>query len=236
MLETAQLDRRSLLKASALAGGGLALSFTIPMDASAAAGTPAAAPQLLNAFVSIGADNRVTIVAKNPEIGQGIKTMLPMLIAEELDADWDQVDIRQADANAKLYGFQIAGGSMSTPMNWMPMRQAGAAARAMLVEAAAQTWSVPAETLKTSKGRITDPASGKFVTYGEVAQKASALTPPDPRKVALKDPKDFTIIGRAIGGIDSPRSCAASRSSASTRNCRAWSMPPMSARRSSARA
>lgn len=206
MLDTtfnaARLDRRALLKVSALAGGGLALDVSIPFQA--AQGTTAA-PKLLNAFVGIGADDRVTIISKNPEIGQGIKTMLPMLIAEELDVAWKQVDVRQADANAKLYGIQFAGGSMATPMNWMPMRQTGAAARAMLVEAAAQLWSVPADTLKTSAGKVIDPASNRSIAYGKLAERAAGLTPPDPAKVKLKDPKDFTIIGKAKGGVDSHR-------------------------------
>ncbi|MBO9575729.1 MAG: xanthine dehydrogenase family protein molybdopterin-binding subunit [Sphingobium sp.] len=203
MLETA-LDRRTALKVSALAGGGMAISAAIPLDA-ATGSAPAAAPRLLNAFVGIGADNRITIVGKNPECGQGIKTMLPMLIAEELDVAWEQVETRQADANAKLYGNQVAGGSTATPTNWLPMRQTGAAARAMLVAAAAQTWGVPAESLKTQAGKVIDPASGKSLTYGALAEKAAALTPPDLKTVKLKDPKDFTIIGKAKGGVDSPK-------------------------------
>ena len=126
------LDRRTLLKASFLAGGGLMLEATIPFEADAAvSGVAGAGDARLSAFVAIAPDNRITIVAKNPEVGQGIKTMLPMLVAEELDADWDHVVITQADADAALYGAQFAGGSLSTPMNWMPMRQTGAAARAM---------------------------------------------------------------------------------------------------------
>src|SRR4051812_6045830 len=120
------LSRRTLLKAGALAGGGLFLSASIPMAARAAAAA-GAAPATLNAYVSIAPDNRITIVGKNPEIGQGIKTMLPMLIADELDADWQQVTVEQADLDPKKYLAQFAGGSFATPMNWMPMRQVGAA-------------------------------------------------------------------------------------------------------------
>ena len=115
MLEETALSRRTLLKVSALAGGGLMLTATIPGIARAAAGSAKAAP--LNAFVTIAPDNTITIVGKNPEIGQGIKTMLPMLIADEMDADWEQVRITQADFDPQKYGFQFAGGSFATPMN-----------------------------------------------------------------------------------------------------------------------
>ncbi|OYX46058.1 MAG: hypothetical protein B7Y87_03120, partial [Sphingomonadales bacterium 32-64-22] len=124
MPEAIALSRRTLLKASVLSGGGLALSAAIPMVARAAAVT-GEAQGTLNAFVTIAADNTITIVGKNPEIGQGIKTMLPMLIADEMDADWDQVKIVQGDTDAAKYGPQLAGGSFATPMNWFPMRQVG---------------------------------------------------------------------------------------------------------------
>lgn len=200
-----QLSRRTLLKAGALAGGGLALSAAIPLAARAAAGGAVAQQATLNAFVSIAADSTITIVSKNPEIGQGIKTMLPMLIAEELDADWDQVKVTQGEYNPEKYGFQFAGGSFATPMNWLPMRQVGAAAREMLVKAAAARWSVDPGSLTVKKGVISDPASGRTLSFGDVAADAATITPPDLEKVALKDAKDFTIIGRAIGGVDSPR-------------------------------
>jgi len=198
------LSRRTLLKAGALAGGGLMLSATIPMVARAAVGG-AAAEASLNAFVSIAPDNTITIVGKNPEIGQGIKTMLPMLIAEELGADWSQIKIVQGDFDPAKYGTQVAGGSFATPLNWIPMRQVGAATRAMLLEAAAKRWGVSASGLKTDKGKIVDPKSGRTLTFGEVASDAAKLKAPDPATVPLKDDKDFTIIGKAIGGIDSPR-------------------------------
>jgi isoquinoline 1-oxidoreductase beta subunit len=203
MPDQVTLSRRTLLKASALAGGGLMLSATMPVLARAKDGAMVASE--LNAYISIASDNTITIVGKNPEIGQGIKTMLPMLIAEELDADWDQIKIVQGDTNVALYGPQMAGGSMATPMNWMAMRQTGAAARQMLVHAAAARWSVDAASLTTEDGVITNPASGKTLTYGEVASDAATLTPPAPNQVKLKDDADFKIIGRAIGGVDSPK-------------------------------
>lgn len=200
--DAATLNRRTLLKAGALAGGGFFLSATLPFAARAADAAPSASS--LNAFITIGADNVITIVGKNPEIGQGIKTMLPMLIAEELDADWQQVRIQQGDLDSK-YGPQFAGGSFATPMNWLPTRQVGAAARQMLVQAAAQRWSVAPASLRTSKGKVIDPASGRSLTYGELAADAAKVPVPDLKSVPLKDPKDFTIIGRPTVGIDSPR-------------------------------
>lgn len=204
-------DRRTFLKASLLAGGGLALeAFTAAsaraLAAAAGAGalTTAAAHGELTAFVSIAPDGIVTITAKNPDMGQGTKTSLPMMVAEELDCDWAQVRIVQADADFARFGPQSAGGSQSTPSSWMPMRQTGAAARAMLLQAAAQRWSVPPAELATSKGRILHAASGRSCGYGEVASAAAQLTPPAPEAVPLKTPEQFTIIGRAIAGIDGP--------------------------------
>jgi isoquinoline 1-oxidoreductase beta subunit len=202
-LEKAALGRRAFLKASALAGGGLLLDVSIPFAARAATGSHAQ-PATLNAFISIAPDGTITIVGKNPEIGQGIKTSLPMLIAEELDADWDKVRIAQGDLDPK-FGFQLAGGSTATPMNYLPMRQVGAAARAMLIEAAALHWGVPASSLKAGKSVISEPETGRMMSYGEIASEAVKSAVPDLAKVPLKDPKDFTIVGRAIGGIDSPR-------------------------------
>ena len=198
-----ELGRRSFLKVSALAGGGMALSASFPMAARAAAGAAAGAE--LNAFITIAPDNVITIVGKNPEIGQGIKTMLPMLIAEELDADWDQVRIIQGDTDGAKYGPQIAGGSFATPMNWMPMRQTGAAARMMLLNAASARWSVPVADLTTEPSVVVHEASGRRATYGELASDAALLQVPAPASVPLKDAASFRIIGRAIGGIDSPK-------------------------------
>jgi isoquinoline 1-oxidoreductase subunit beta len=203
----AGLDRRTVLKASLLAGGGLALEALIPLPANvleASARKGAAATQL-SAFVSIAPDGTVTIVSKNPEIGQGVKTSLPMMVADELDCDWSQVRIEQADVDQKRYGEQSAGGSTATPKNWLPMRQTGAAARAMLVQAAANRWHVSAEALTTARGRIYHHPTGRSVSYGEVASAAAALAPPDLSSVPLKEPGQFTIIGRPLVGVDSAR-------------------------------
>ncbi|MBS0421677.1 MAG: xanthine dehydrogenase family protein molybdopterin-binding subunit [Proteobacteria bacterium] len=202
------LNRRTLLKTSLLAGGGLALEVLIPMPVRALAANGAAAvaaPATLSAFVSVAPDGIVTIVSKNPEIGQGIKTSLPMMIADELDCAWSQVRIDQADADAKRYGTQVAGGSTATPNNWLPMRQAGAAARAMLVQAAAAQWNVSVDEITTSQGRIFHAASGRSMGYGEIASRAAALPAPDVSTLRLKTPEQFTIIGQSVVGIDSPR-------------------------------
>lgn len=194
MLEAATLNRRSFLKVSALAGGGLMLEASFP----AAALTPAAPASQLGAFVSIGADNVITIMSKNPEIGQGISTSLPQLIAEELDADWAKVVVRQADANQALYGVQSAGGSTAIPMNYMPMRQAGAAARDLILRAAAADWGVPAGELTTAKGMVSHAASKRSAPYGQFAAKAATLPAPDPAQLKLKDPKQFALVGKSV--------------------------------------
>jgi len=150
-------SRRGFLKVSAMAGGGLLLHAALPRFAFGANTQPA----MLNAFVRVAPDSTVTIIAKNPEIGQGIKTMLPMLIADELDVDWKDVRIEQADLDTAKYGRQFAGGSMATPLNWLPLRRVGAAGRQMMIAAAAATWNVPQTECNTSAGVVHHAASGR---------------------------------------------------------------------------
>lgn len=200
MLEDTALNRRSFLKATALAGGGLSLAVSLPASAQ---GRPVSAA--LTVYVAIAADNSITITAKNPEMGQGVTTSLPMMIAEELDCDWSQVKVVMAEASAAKYGAQMSVGSMATPMNYMPMRQAGAAARAMLVSAAAKLSGLPAAELTTKAGRVLHAASGKAWTYGELAAEAARQPVPAAASLTLKQPSQFTIIGKSQRGVESAR-------------------------------
>jgi isoquinoline 1-oxidoreductase beta subunit len=194
------LSRRAFLKASVLVGGGLLLEFHVP---NARAAVPATS-EVLNAYIKVMPDGTVTITAKNPEIGQGVKTMLPMLIAEELDVDWNNVRIEQAIADGAKYAPQFAGGSTAAPLNWEPLRRVGAAGREMMVRAAAEALGVPASELRTASGAVTHVSSGRRLTYGELAAAAANVAAPDLATVHLKDPKDFTIIGTSVPGVDSP--------------------------------
>jgi isoquinoline 1-oxidoreductase subunit beta len=167
-------SRRTFLRVSAAAGGGLLLDFSIPGLALAA---PNAAEHeyTLNAYVQIAPNGTITIMAKNPEIGQGIKTSLPQIIAEELDADWKDVHVEQAPLDARLYGAQFAGGSFSIPMNYDSLRQVGAAGRAFLVKAAAEKWHVPEEQCDTLPSKVRHVPTGRTLSYGTLASRAAAI-------------------------------------------------------------
>ncbi|HEY8573030.1 xanthine dehydrogenase family protein molybdopterin-binding subunit [Phenylobacterium sp.] len=195
-------NRRQFLTASAAAGGGLMLSFSIAAKAEA----QSRGAQSLNAYVTVAPDGIVTIVAKNPEVGQGVKTMLPMMIAEELDVPWEKVRVEQADNDPKAFGRQFAGGSMATPLHWEELRRVGAVARVMLIQAAAQAWNCPTgECTTDSKGAVLHKASNRTASYGSLASACAGVTPPDPKSVTLKDPKDYKIIGKAKAQYDTPK-------------------------------
>src|SRR5579859_132868 len=199
--ELAGASRRELLKASVV-GGGLVLSFSIAPKAGAAEGAGA---QALNAYVRVAPNGIVTIMGKNPEIGQGIKTSLPMIIAEEVDVPWENVRIEQADCDPKLYGSQFAGGSLATPMNFDDLRKVGAVARAMLVSAAATAWNCSAGECRTDAGQVIHVATGRKAAYGALAGQCAGVPTPDPKSVPLKDPKTYKIIGHAKPQYDTKK-------------------------------
>jgi isoquinoline 1-oxidoreductase beta subunit len=204
--------RRKFLRASTAGGAALVLGVHAALADAAvtAAATPAepvANPNSVpgefapNVFVRIDTDGHVTLVSKQPEIGQGIKTSLPMVIAEELDVPWTDVRVVQGDLNP-AYGSQGAGGSTSTPNNYDNFRRLGATARTLLVQAAAKTWNVPAAQCATNAGAVVHAASGRKLGYGELVQAAARLPLPAPKDVKLKNPAAFTLLGTRVGGVD----------------------------------
>ncbi len=203
MNTTMRVNRRQFLRVTAVAGGGMLLAtYFEPFGVSDAFAAEPAADFAPNAWIRITPDGMVTIIAQNPEIGQGVKTMLPMIIADELDADWKSVRIEQGSLDTVHFKNQYAGGSTATPNHWMPMRRVGAAARAMLMTAAAQTWGVPETECTTSSGTVLHAASGRKLGYGELANEAATVPAPDLETVKLKDPKDFKIIGTPVHEVD----------------------------------
>jgi isoquinoline 1-oxidoreductase subunit beta len=200
------LARRDFLRAGAATGGGLMLSLMLPLAAGAQpVGDKAFAP---NAFVRIGEDGQVALVMPYVEMGQGTYTAIPMLIAEELEVSLSQVRLEHAPPDEKLYGnpliagVQATGGSTAIMAAWQPLRQAGAVARTLLVAAAAKRWNVAPETCRAQAGEVLHPATGRSLKYGALAADAARL--PVPKKVALKDPKDFKIIGTPAKRLDAP--------------------------------
>ncbi len=198
----AGLGRREFLKVSALAGGGLAVGSWFEFLTPSEAAGDVRRSFVANAHVTIAPDGTVTLVAQNPEIGQGVKTMLPMLIAEELDVAWTDVTVVQGGLDAENFSGQFAGGSNATPTHWLPMRRIGAATRAVLVTAAAGMLAVPEGELETEAGVVHHRASGRSVPYGDLTDAAAALPAPDLESVPLKDPANFRIIGTDVPDVD----------------------------------
>ena len=193
-----RVTRREFVQGTLVAGGALLLGTRLARSA-----TYGSAAQFIpNPFIRITPDGIVTIIAQNPEIGQGVKTMLPMIVADELDVDWKDVRIEQAPLDTARFTQQSAGGSTATPNHWMRMRRVGAAGRAMLVTAAAETWSVPAAECETASGAVHHRASGRSLRYGELLAKAATVPAPALESVTLKDPKQFRIIGQRVRGVD----------------------------------
>jgi isoquinoline 1-oxidoreductase beta subunit len=200
----ANLSRRGFIKVASGAAGGLVLGLSMgaPGEAQAQSAGPPPRPFAPGAFVRVAPDGKITLISKNPEIGQGIKTGFGVILAEELDAKWSDVTVEQAEVNRAVYGTQIAGGSMSIPRAWDELRYAGAGARAMLVAAAAQRWGVPASDLTTSDSTVIHAASGRKASYGSLATAAAALPVPDIQSLKLKARKDYTLIGKRFTGVD----------------------------------
>ncbi len=196
-------DRRSFMKVSGLVGGGILIGFNLFTSCKDKAEVPVDIAQLdykdFNAFIKIADNGAVTIFSPNPEIGQGVKTSMPMIIAEELDVPWDMVYVQQAPLDTENFTRQVAGGSQSIRVGWDALRQTGATARQMLINAAAAKWNVDAADCTTEDGIIHSP-NGDKLGYGEVVADAAALEVPE--NVKLKDPKNFKIIGQEVVNVD----------------------------------
>ncbi|MCB9299373.1 MAG: xanthine dehydrogenase family protein molybdopterin-binding subunit [Lewinellaceae bacterium] len=196
-------NRRSFLKTTALAGGGMMIGFSWLTGCQPAPEAGLEIPKEwfeINSFLKIGENGVVTIMSPNPEFGQNVKTAMPMIVAEELDVDWKNVIVEQAPFNTDLYTRQMAGGSQSIRQGWQGLRMAGATARQMLREAAAQAWQVPVEEISTEAGVLYHKNSDKSAGYGEMA--AAAANIPVPEEVQLKEVKDFKIIGKSRKNVD----------------------------------
>jgi isoquinoline 1-oxidoreductase beta subunit len=202
------VGRRSFLRLAAMAGGGLALGYYIRPSGNAEISKADVEDSgglfIPNAFIRIASDGSVTVYSARPEVGQGIKTSLPMVVAEELGADWKSVTVVAAPLDT-AFGPQFAGGSLSTPMSYEAMRKVGAAARTMLVRAAAATWGVPESECVAEGGAVRHRPSGRSISFGNLVARASTLPVPDEGSVRLKDPKDFTLLGTRVGGVDNAR-------------------------------
>jgi isoquinoline 1-oxidoreductase beta subunit len=207
MSASAMVGRREFIKTGAAIGGGLSVSLYAPIPdgpGSALAAEENAAT--VNAFVRIGTDESVTVIAAHSEMGQGVYTSLPMLLNEELQADWSKIRVEAAPVdkvyNHPVFGMQMTGGSTTSPAEWERYRKMGATARVVLVEAAATKWGVEASSCKVEKGVVIHTATGKRASYGSLASAAAKLTPP--ADVPLKNPKDFTLVGTPTRRLDTP--------------------------------
>ncbi|HKA71164.1 MAG TPA: molybdopterin cofactor-binding domain-containing protein, partial [Xanthobacteraceae bacterium] len=206
MNRTHELSRRTFMVGTA-AAGGLALGFHLPLTSAAAQSAAAAGDAEVNAWVVIRADDTCVIRIARSEMGQGTLTGLAQLVAEELECDWKKVTTESITAGQNLarkrvWGEMATGGSRGIRVSQDYVRRGGAAARIMLLQAAANEWNVPASELKVADGIITHPASGRQTSYGKVAAAAAQLTAPDPKSITLKDPKDWKIAGKPMKRLD----------------------------------
>ncbi len=199
MAATADMDRRSFLKVSSAFGAGLLLAFSL---AGKVRSEPGKKAQGLNAYIQISPDGSITIYSKNPEVGQGVKTSMPMIIAEELDANWDDVTVKQSPIDESVFGRQNAGGSRSITTNWDTLRNAGATARHMLVQVAANRWGVSFEECSTENSHVIHRETNRKINYGDLAKVASTLPVPPTSEVKLKDRRDYNLLGKRVSGVD----------------------------------
>ena len=213
---TQRLNRRRFLQYTGLAGGGLMLGIELQETVAATGTAGAQAAFAPNAFLQITRKG-ILIYATQPEIGQGVKTSLPMIVAEELDAAWADVEVRQSPIDAALFGMQLAGGSTATPRTWDPLRRAGAMARALLVEAAARRWGVPAAECRTQDSRVYHDVSKRSLRYGELAEDAARLPVPAAESLPLKTRDQYRLLNTHVG--------QANRCSPPTSACPTWSTP-----------
>ena len=206
MRANAEVTRREFLQAASVAGARLVIGFHLPSRPRIGAAPPLSEPFAPNAWLRINPDDRVLILVDRSEMGQGVATALPMLVAEELEADWSKIVIEFAPADKAyinpLFGMQGTGGSTSVRAAWAPLRKAGAAAREMLISAAAQTWGVDKSECRAEQGAVVHPASNRRLTYGQLVAKAATL--PVPQDVPLKDPKDWKLLGTSATRLDTP--------------------------------
>ena len=202
MTSFTKTSRRNFLRIAATAGGGLILGFHwSKSEASVIDVVKGLAEDVnFNSYLSISPEGIITIFSPNPELGQNIKTSFPMVVAEELDADWTKVKVVQAGLDTKKYERQVTGGSGAIPHSWERLRKAGATARHMMVEAAAKRWNVEPSTLTTENSFVIDKAGNRRLGYGELAAEASSITVP--KDVKLKEQKDFKLIGKAVRNVD----------------------------------
>jgi isoquinoline 1-oxidoreductase beta subunit len=201
-----EMKRREFLKAGSALGGGLLISLYIPDFVAVRAAQSVSKPVALNAFVRIGTDESVTLISNHSEMGQGIYTSLPMLLAEELEADWTRIRVESAPVEAvynhTVFGMMMTGGSTTTNSEYDRFRKMGAMARVMLISAAAQSWNVDPQTCRAEKGYVIHSSTGRRASFGSLADAASKIEPP--KDVPLKDPKDFTIVGKSTHRLDTP--------------------------------
>ncbi|MDW7984753.1 MAG: molybdopterin cofactor-binding domain-containing protein, partial [Acidobacteriota bacterium] len=198
-----KVTRREFLRLAAVGGSGLVLGLYLPSRITGATIQGKTDPFRPNVFLAIASDDTVTVVVHTAEMGQGVRTTLPMLVAEELEADWSKVRVVQADAAAdNRYGRQTTGGSTSIRHSWEPLRRAGAVAREMLITAAAQAWGVDRSTCRAENGAVVHVPTGRRLRYGQLVARAAQLPVPDPATVPLKSPDQFRLLGTIRSSVD----------------------------------